>query len=385
MRTIFCAVLFLAIAGTSLLEARASEGGRNSGQQNAAVKFLRADASLRQSYPLPPDAPAKLQQALQSPLTEDDEKLVAAAEEALVEFRHGAALRRCDWVMSAEDGALANTAHRGAMFELISVAGLRARLRFRDGQALGAIEDIVDAMAASRHLSVDGSLASVLFAYRLENALAQVLSANLGRLSPSQLETLADSVEKLPNGSSIAVAFEIEKTTRNDFEEIAKSAKSRDQIIEALLKYIPFLHSDRAQAAEVVDACGGSVAGFRHCVDEQQSFYVSWVDRFQSPPDQFERAYQQEVGPLAKSNALIREFTPMLPRFRWTEAYTQTRRALLRAAIAVRMGGSEALAGYPDPYDGKPFAYSSLPNGFRLASQLSENGTQLTLNVAPQH
>lgn len=44
----------------------------------------------------------------------------------------------------------------------MSVSGLRARLRFRDGNAAGATSDLLAAMAAARHLSVDGSLASVL-------------------------------------------------------------------------------------------------------------------------------------------------------------------------------------------------------------------------------
>ena len=79
------------------------------------MKYLRADASLRQSYSLPPDAAAKLQKALESPLNAEDEKLVAAADDALVEFHHGATTNRCDWAMSAEDGPLANTAHRGAI------------------------------------------------------------------------------------------------------------------------------------------------------------------------------------------------------------------------------------------------------------------------------
>jgi type II secretory pathway component PulJ len=70
--------------------------------ENAAVKYLRADASLRQSYALPPDAAEKLQKAVESPLDAEDERLVAAADEALVELRHGAAIERCDWVMSAE-------------------------------------------------------------------------------------------------------------------------------------------------------------------------------------------------------------------------------------------------------------------------------------------
>jgi len=36
--------------------------------ENAAVKYLRADAALRQSYALAPDAAAKLEKALALPL-----------------------------------------------------------------------------------------------------------------------------------------------------------------------------------------------------------------------------------------------------------------------------------------------------------------------------
>jgi hypothetical protein len=64
--------------------------------ENAAVKYLRADASLRQSYALPPDASEKLQKAVESPLEAEDERLAAAADEALAELRHGAAIERCD-------------------------------------------------------------------------------------------------------------------------------------------------------------------------------------------------------------------------------------------------------------------------------------------------
>jgi hypothetical protein len=111
--------------------------------RNAAVKYLRADASLRQSYALPTDAAATLQKALESPLDGEEENLVASADEALREFHHGASSKRCDWEMSAEDGALANTAHRGAIIELAYVSGLRARLRFRDGNSVGAAGDLI--------------------------------------------------------------------------------------------------------------------------------------------------------------------------------------------------------------------------------------------------
>jgi hypothetical protein len=50
--------------------------------ENAAVKYLRADISLRHAYPVPPDGTTTLEKALQSPLSTADEQLVTAAAEA---------------------------------------------------------------------------------------------------------------------------------------------------------------------------------------------------------------------------------------------------------------------------------------------------------------
>ena len=124
-------VVWAAISSLPLAAQRPSDKNYQS-SGNAAVKYLRADASLRQSYALPEDAAAMLQRAAASSLDLDDEKLVTAAAEALVEFHHGAGSSRCDWVMSSEDGPRASTAHRGAVKELVAVAEIRSRLRFRD-------------------------------------------------------------------------------------------------------------------------------------------------------------------------------------------------------------------------------------------------------------
>jgi hypothetical protein len=91
-------VLFMMVSAI-WLGAQTLPVGNQQHTENALVKYLRADASLRQSYALPPDAAEKLQKAVESPLDAEDERLVAAADEALVELRHGAAIERCDWVM----------------------------------------------------------------------------------------------------------------------------------------------------------------------------------------------------------------------------------------------------------------------------------------------
>ncbi len=383
MRTATALAVFVAMCCPTRLGAHFPPAGNQQDTENAAVKYLRADAALRQSYALAPDAAAKLQKALESPLDGEDEKLVAAAEDALVEFHRGATIKRCDWVMSKEDGPLANTAHRGAIRELAAVSGLRARLRFRDGDTPGAMGDALAAMAAARHLSVDGSLASVLFAYRLENALTGILARNLHRFSAPQLNELASGLDALPSGSSLSTAFESEKVRRNELLDIAQGAKSRDDLIERLLNKAPALKSNRGLAGEIVDGCGGSVKGFVTCANQQQSFYTSWAPRFTLPPEQFEKAYKAEIEELSRANPVIRQFTPALQRFRWAEAYNQTRRALLQAAIAVRLDGARALNQHLDPYDRNPFSYIPVDGGFRLESRLSEGGTPISLSSVP--
>jgi hypothetical protein len=378
------ALLALCVVFPSLwLGAQTSPTGNHQSAENAAVKYLRADASLRQSYPLPTDAVPNLQKSVESPLDVEDEKLVAAADEALVEFHHGAASERCDWVMSSEDGPLANTAHRGAIKELVAVAEIRSRLRFRDDDIPGAIDDAVAAMAAARHLSVDGSLASVLFAYRIENSVTGIVAQNLLLLSTVQLRELKDAINGLPTGSDLKIALESEKLNRNDILESVQGAKTRDDLIVGLLRNIPLLKSNRELAAQIVDGCGGSVKGFRDCVDQQQGFYRAWASRFALPPEEFEKVYEAEFDSLSKANPVIRQFTPALPRFRWAESYEQTRRALLYTAIAVRLDGPKAVSQSPDPYNRKPFTYVALRDGFKLESQLVDGGIPISISIVP--
>ena len=379
MKVAILVAMVLLSASTALVGQ--SPAGDQRDLENAAVKYLRADASLRQSYPLAPDAAAGLRKLVESPLDSEDEKLVNAASEALDEFHHGATSKRCDWAMSTEDGALANTAHRGAIMELVYVSGLRARLRFHDDDITGAMSDVLTAMAAARHLSTDGSLASVLFAYRLENTLSGILTQDLHRFSQAQLKELATEIDALPSGSDLGLAFHEEKILRNELLHIGQKAKSRDDLVRLLLKGIPVLQSDQHSADAIVEGCGGTINGFLDCVKQQRSFYSAWDSRFSLPPQEFETTYKGEIERLSAKNPVIQQFTPNLPRFRWADAYCQTRRALLQTAIAVRLDGPNNLNRHPDPCDNKPFTYIPIQNGFRLESRLTDNGVPLSLSI----
>jgi hypothetical protein len=347
---------------------------------NAAVQYLRADVALHQAYPLPPQAWVKLEQALEGPLSADDEKLVAAASEALTEFQHGAKSKLCDWQMSAEDGPFANTSHRGAVMELVAVSALHARIRLRDGDDKGAIADLLAAYAAARHLSLDGSITSVLIGYKLEREGTAVLQNAIALLTPAELETLKSGLAGLPQGSSMQNAITAEKLKRNDLAGIIGNAHTHDELISRVAG-IPSLANDRAKAQELVDGCGGSLAGVMNCIDKQRAFYEKWISNFGLPPEIFQQQYDPDYASASIGNPILERFTPMLSRFRWAEAYNNTRRALLHATVAVQRDGTKELSHYPNPSNGRPFSYTQLANGFALESLLKENGKPISLSV----
>jgi hypothetical protein len=340
--------------------------------------------ALRHDYPLPPDARPKLEEALEKPIDAEDEKLAAAAAAALTEFHHGADLTACDWQMSMQDGPFVNTSHRDAIMELAAVSALRARIRLRDADHNGAIADLLAAEAAARHLSVDGSIASVLFGYKIERELTAVLQNGIVSLTPAELEALESGLARLPRSSTMQAAITAEKLKRDDLAGIIGNARTRDELISRMAAGIPALGNDRSKAETLVDGCGGSRAGVMDCIAKQRAFFQKWVADFGLPPENYEQQYDPAYAQASVGNPILGEFTPKLSRFRWAEAYNNTRRALLQAAVAVQRGGPQELSRYLDPFDRKPFHYTRVANGFILESALKENGKPLSIPVTSE-
>jgi hypothetical protein len=348
---------------------------------NAAVKYLRADIALRQAYALEPNAVPALEKALQAPLSENDEKLVAAAAEALTEFRNAAAMATCDWDLSTSDGPNANTSHRGAIQELVAVSAIRARLRFRDGKSELGLQDWLAASAAARQLSNDGTITSVLISYKLERELSNVVESELGKLSRDQLDALENGIGALPPGTSIQSAISAEKLDRSVLADLIGPASSRNDAVRRLIAGVPILQGNEAKAQEIVDGCGGSVEGLHTCIRKQAEFYSEWNSRWAEPPARFEADYNAAFLAASTDNPILAHFTPSLARLRWAEAYSQTNRMLLRAAIAVERDGAGALSSYTDPSTGSPFVYAQRNGVVRLQSKVEENGTPLAITI----
>jgi hypothetical protein len=349
--------------------------------KNAAVKYLRADIALRQAFALEPNAIPALEDALQAPLSDNDEKLVGAAVEALTEFQNAAAIATCDWDLSTSDGANANTAHRGAIQELVAVSAIRARLRFRDGKSQLGLQDWLAASAAARQLSTDGTITSVLISYKLERELSNVLASELGKLSRPDLDLLDKGVGALPSGTTVESAISAEKLDRSLLADVVGSAGSRDDAVRRLMAGAPILQGNKSKAEEIVDGCGGSVQGLQSCILKQSKFYSEWNSRWSESPAKFEADYNTAFLAASTDNPILAHFTPSLARLRWAEAYGQTRRMLLRAAIALEQDGTSALSRYLDPSTGLQFVYSQRDGAVRLQSKTEETGTPLSITI----
>jgi hypothetical protein len=87
------------------------------------------------------------------------------------------------------------------------------------------------------------------------------------------------------------------------------------------------------------------------------------------PPDQVDRELRHEEEKLA-GNPVYKVFAPVVHQVRVRQARADVRRALLEAAIAVRLDGPAALGGHADPVVGGPFVERiAREGGFELRSR----------------
>jgi hypothetical protein len=86
------------------------------------------------------------------------------------------------------------------------------------------------------------------------------------------------------------------------------------------------------------------------------------------PPGRLEKEWQPEVTKRA-GNPVVKLFAPVLENIRCRQARAEVRRALLAAALDVRLDGKEALKRHRDPVASGSFEYLGFEGGFELRSR----------------
>jgi hypothetical protein len=348
---------------------------------NAALKYWQAFATLPR---VPPAEQKKLEaECLTLPLDAHVREIVARSEYALQMMHSGAAQPGCEWGLGYDAGIGTLLPHLEGAGLLSCVACLRARMRFDEGRNAEAIEDIIDAMILSRHVTLDGVNIMLVWGYSIENRASQTLALYLPKLDAGMIKDLKTRLDALPRSESLTEALRLEaKTVEISVVRKVKAARDKESLLASLSRT---LESEGRISAEkgraFLDQCGGTAEGVIGYAEKMLQSYERMAQNQDLPLDQFVQAWDAEVAKQA-GNPVFKNLAAFIPKMRWFTARTELRRALLSAALAVQLDGPDALRNRPDPLSGGPFDYIAFAGGFELRSKfrLSE-GLQSNLKL----
>jgi len=215
-----------------------------------------------------------------------------------------------------------------------SLAVLHARRCFADGKPDAGLEALLTALTVSRHA---GAAQPNLMLNMVEAAASrpavEALALELPSLPRHLLDTLPARLDKLPPSP----------TTK--------------QLVEGEYRF--------AKATAVRQ--GFAALAMAHTL---QRYYQEIAAAGELPPDRF-AAKVDELSKAQSANPWVGIIAPQFKKMRELTAASETKRALLDAAILIVRDGEQAVAKTADPFGQGPFTYRQGPGkGFELEGKL---------------
>jgi hypothetical protein len=379
--------LLLATALLALPSGRASAEAPPDLSANAALSYWQAFATLPKFTEA--EQTRLISEHLTMPLDAQTREIVSNAEYSLRMMHHAEALPDCEWGIHWEaDGIEVLLPHMSAARVLSSLACLRARMRFEEGQRALALDDIVSAARMGRQVSRDGSLIGVLVRYGIEGGVFDALALYLPGLDPGTIKDLKARLDALPEGGDPAVAMRAsEEKTLDWFIHKVKSAKDKESLVATLtpfallaIKGSARVSDPAAEGRAMLDKFGGSATSVLEFAEAARPSYALMAEKLRLPAAEFEKEFERETTRQA-GNPVFKLFFPAFAKIRQAQARDEVRRALISAAFAVQVDGPDALKTHADPAGGGPFEYTKFAGGFELRSKFANDGHPLSLTV----
>lgn len=388
--------LFAAV-GPAAEPPAAAAAGPDAPVPNAAVIHWQAFAVMPQ--PLAEPLKTKYDAAVAAPaapVPADLEPVIEGFRLALGELHRAARVAPCDWNLDYEAGVGCLLPHLEKARTLSKGALLRARLSFAKGKTDEAVADVLAVLKLARDCGRSPVLVSLLVDAAIEKSAGEVLAANLGRLSPAQLDGLAAALDGLPAPPAVAECVRQEGRMFGDWlgrridAEAARVAdpQAGGRVLEGLLEsMLPAADARQTRERERLEKL--SVADVRESLRLLREDYARFAEIAGLPmPDRRERFAEIEkrpaatAGPAPNPRFLSALLLPAVSKVceRGDDAFV--RRRLLAAAIDVRRRGPDAVRGLTLPGHGA-IEHRATAAGFELRCQPDGTGEPVVLEVGP--
>jgi len=350
---------------------------------NAALQYWQAFAAVpgpKGSGQLTEDERNRLAEWETAPLDETTRTALMKHADALAYLHRGAAVPYCLWGSQLDlprDGIGTRCPQGARAHDLRYAALLRARYRFANGQSRRAVDDLFALLHFARHLDVGSSLVGVLAGYAIERDVIRVLAAHMWVLAADADLLTATKMRwtKLPPARPMVDALREE---RDGFLGMIRHhagldpKNQPDDEIGTVIGFIPtlgFLLGTETFPQSVATLCGTVE---RHCERLILATAVS-PEKIAAAENAFCANWDKDTADDDRIAAVLaKALLPAAGKLRRTEAEMQTRRAMLRAALAVADGGGEKLKANPDPFGDTPFETRPVEGGYEMTSALGK-------------
>lgn len=307
------------------------------------------------------------------------EKLVADSHKSMKYLHRAARLERCDWGLDYEDGISLLLLHLPKARDMARLAALHARYEMEHGNSRALRDDAMAMMALARHVGRDPIMICVLVRFLIEDMVVDLVASYVPQLNVKYADSKA-IFDSLPPSSSVQDTFRME---RKYFLEwiVMKLKEEENRDSGAGLKlWNNLLGAEGPQALKKVQSLDQAIK----LIEDVIPVYDELAKLVALPHAEFDARYphfkQQKLKPDTAAAFLIPQMDSLLAKQR----RSQTRLALLLAAIAVSEGGPDQLKNIDDPFGQGPFEHRKLDDGFELKSQLKFEGQPVTLRVGRQ-
>jgi hypothetical protein len=301
-------------------------------------------------------------------------------------LRRGAAAPRCDWGLDRSKGPELDVPQLSLARTMSQLVLLRARHGLQQKQGADACEDAAALMAFGRHIGQEPFIIGKMIETGVVQSGIDAAALVLMHASPEALARLDGRLATLPKslspgdtikGEAAVYAGWLRGLEKSDpatlFQDggklwkVAGGPRADPNTLETLKQRWA---NPQTRAADI-DGIATMAAGTAALLDV--------------PADQFPQALQAHRTNLAAAPLASLVILPDPSYLGTNLKVSEARLAMLRAAIAVRLKGSGALAAIRDPFGNGPFTHNATPQGFELSSALQwrREPVKLTIGAAP--